>query len=291
MASLLSLSAEAFNAHPHVLDATLGRALAYLGSALLFGMRLWLGTIHSASFVRLTPYRVTALLAGMAGALLVTHGALVEAINPFALATSSQESTVSLDDYQRLLQTSFGTAWIVYCALLALGVLLIRHPLSWLMAVGSAGALAASSHAGELGLPTPGYLLGLMHLVLALLWLGGLAILAVGRLGESWRAEHAAVQRFSRFALPAFALILLSGVARLAWQVWLEQGLSMLYLVFLALKLSVAAAIIFSAWRLRHVLQHGATDDPAYDHHLGSELFFAAVLVFITALLTQIPPN
>jgi putative copper export protein len=291
MAPLLSLSADAFSAHPHVLDATLGRALAYLGSALLFGMRLWLATIRSASFVRLTPYRVTALLAGLAGALLVTHGALVEAIDPFALAVSSQESTVGLDDYLRLLHTSFGAAWIAYSALLVLGVLLIRHPLAWLMALGSAAALAASSHAGELGLPTPGYVLGLIHLVLALLWLGGLAILAAGRLGESWHAEHAAVKRFSRFALPTFALILLSGVARLTWQVWLEQGLSVLYLVFLGLKLFVTAGIMFSAWRLRHVLQHGAADDPAYDHQLGSELFFAALLVFTTALLTQIPPN
>src|SRR5690606_24553070 len=68
---LSSASIEAFADHPHVLDGSLGRTLAYSALAIMLGLRLWLGVIRDAGPARLVPYQLTALGAGFAGAFMV----------------------------------------------------------------------------------------------------------------------------------------------------------------------------------------------------------------------------
>lgn len=279
--------------HPHVLDGSLGRTLAYLGLAIVIGLRLWMGAIRSTGPARLFPYQLTALIAGIAGAFLVVHAALSEAVDPFSSPFSMQESPIALADYQQLLlHTTYGNAWLAYCGLLIMGILLVRQPWpAWLAVVGSAAALAACGHSGEYGLAAPLYWAGAMHLLLALGWIGGLVVLIVGRLGGGWRAEYQALQSFSRLALPLFLIIVLMGVIRLGLQYWYEQGMSVVYVGVLLLKLIAVAGVIISAARLRKILQSPAVTESEYDNKLGTEIFFAALLILSTALLTQLPPR
>lgn len=288
-----SKSIEAFIDHPHVLDGSLGRALAYLGLAILLGLRLWIGPLRNAVPARLLPYQLVALTAGLGGAFLVVHAALAEAVDPFSTPFSMQEVPITLADYQQmLLHTSYGNAWLAYCALLVLGVWLLRHALpAWLAAIGGAFALAACGHSGEYGLTTPLYWVGALHLLLALVWLGGLLMIVVGRLGDMWRIEYAGLQSFSRLALPLFLLIIAMGITRLVLQYSYEQGLSPLYVAMLVLKLGAVAGIVFSAARLRRLFKDAAAPESQYDNKLGMEIFFAALLILATALLTQLPPR
>src|SRR3546814_20919362 len=76
---LSSRSVEAFADHPHVLDGSLGRTLAYLALAIVLGLRLWIRAIRDTGPTRFIPYQLTALVTGFAGAFLVIHAALAEA--------------------------------------------------------------------------------------------------------------------------------------------------------------------------------------------------------------------
>ena len=288
-----SRSIEAFIDHPHVLDGSLGRTLAYLGLSIVIGLRLWMGILHSNRPMRLMAYQFTALAAGFAGAFLVVHASLSEAVNPFSSSFTMQDVPISFADYkQMLLHTSYGNAWLIYLSLLAAGILTVRYAWpAWLCATGSAFALAACGHSGEYGLTAPLYWFGAIHLLLGLTWIGGLCILVTGRLGEGWRIEYAALQSFSRLALPLFLLIVLMGMIRLGLQYWYEQGLGMVYVAILLLKLAAVAGVVISAARLRKLFRTAAINESQYDDKLGTEVFFAALLVLATALLTQLPPK
>lgn len=292
---LSSRSIEAFIDHPHVLDGSIGRTLAYLAVSLLLGLRLWLG-IPQGRHIRLLPYQITILIAGFAGAFLVIHGALSEAVDPFAAAFSMQEVPVFFSDYRHmLLRTMYGNAWIAYGVSLAAGVLLARRPWpGWICAVGAGAALAVCGHSGEYGLRQPLYWAGAIHLLLALSWFGGLAVLVVARLGGGWQADLPALRFFSRVALPLFILIVLTGGMRLGLQYYYEQGLGAIYLIMLGFKLAAIAGVVWSAARLRGLLRapaFGEDESGRYDNGLGTEMFFAALLIFATSLLTQLPPK
>lgn len=290
---LSSRSIEAFADHPHVLDGSLGRTLAYLALAIMLGLRLWIGAIRSTGPSRLGPYQLTALIMGFAGAFLVIHAALAEAVAPFSSPFSMQVSTITLADYrQLLLHTTYGRAWLAYGALLTAGILLVRRPwFAWPAGIGAAFALAACGHSGEYGLYTPLFWFGAVHLLLALTWVGGFVVLVTGRWGSSWRAEYPALHSFSRLALPLFLLIILMGVIRLGLQYWYEQGLGPVYVAILLLKLIAVTGVVASAAGLRKMLGNQAVTESRYDQKLGNEVFFAALLILSTALLTQLPPR
>ncbi|HZV61552.1 MAG TPA: hypothetical protein VFF75_03980 [Methylophilaceae bacterium] len=287
-----SRSIEAFTNHPHVLDGSLGRALAYLGLSLVIGLRLWMGILRNAGPANLHVYQWTGLVAGFTGAFLVIHASLAEAVDPFSSSFSMQETAITFADYrQMLLHTDYGIAWLVYLGLLIVGIMQIRRAWpSWIAAIGAALALAACGHSGEYGLDAPLYWLGAIHLALALAWLGGLCVLVTGRLGSTWRIEYEALQAFSGVALPLFLLIVLLGLIRLGLQYGYEEGLGPLYVSILVLKLIAVTGVVVSAARLRKLLRHGGKEQ-AYDNKLGMEIFFAGLLILATALLTQLPPK
>ena len=143
---LSSASIEAFTDHPHVLDGSLGRTLAYFGLSIIIGLRLWMGILRNSGPAGLRVYQLTALAAGLIGAFLVIHASLSEAVDPFSPAFSMQETTIAFADFrQMLLHTSYGNAWLAYVALLLGGILLVRHAWpAWIAAIGAAFALAAN---------------------------------------------------------------------------------------------------------------------------------------------------
>ena len=98
--------------------------------------------------------------------------------------------------------------------------------------------------------------------------------------------------------MPLFLLIILIGVTRLGLQYWYEQGIGQVYVAILVLKLIAVAGVVISAAGLRKILKNRAAtegrDDQKqsrYDQKLGNEVFFAALLILSTALLTQLPPR
>lgn len=289
---LSSRSIDAFIDHPHVLDGAIGRTLAYLATSLVLGLRLWMH-IPQGRDIRFRPYQISALIAGFAGAILVIHGTLAEAVDPFSTAFSMEEAPVYFSDYRHmLLHTIYGNAWIAYAVLLTAGVLMIRRPwTAWLCGLGAGVALAVCGHSGEYGLDEPLYWVGTAHLLLALTWIGGLAVLVMARLAGGWQADLPALQYFSRVALPVFILIVLSGLTRLGLQYVYEQGLGAIYLLMLGCKLLAVVGVMASAARLRAMLKAQPFSEGRYDNGLGTEVFFAALLIFATALLTQLPPK
>jgi len=288
-----SASIKAFTDHPHVLDGALGRTLAYLGLSIVLGLRVWIGILRDAVPQRLVAFQITAIVAGLAGAFLVINASLSEAVDPFSSSFSMQQTTPTFTDYQQmLLHTAYGKAWLLYLGLLAAGILLVRHAwAAWGAAVGAGFALAACGHSGEYGLGASLYWFGAVHLLMALTWVGGFCVLLAGRLGEKWRIEYAALQTFSRIALPLFAVIVLLGLIRLALQYEYEDGLGALYVAMLILKLVAVGGVIAGAAGLRRLLQNAHADENAYDNKLGTEIFFAGLLILATALLTQLPPR
>ncbi|MFZ5655441.1 MAG: hypothetical protein ACOY42_13730, partial [Pseudomonadota bacterium] len=176
-----------------------------------------------------------------------------------------------------------------YAGCLALAVL-PQAGLARIGILGSLLALAASTHAAGSGLGSPRYWLHVLHLAAALTWLGGLAVLCTARFGRARAAGPPQLQAFSRAALPLFLIAVATGIAGVAAQ--LEYALSAVYLAVLGLKLAAVAGVAAAARRLRLLLrQPAAADfDVRYDGTLGTEIFFAALLLLAAALLTQVSP-
>lgn len=279
--------ADLFAVHPHLLDAALGRTLAYFSTALVLGLRFW-AQVGGPVPHGLRRYGLLALAMGLVGAFLVLHASLDESLDPFAVDDSSQASG-ALDGYGRLiLQTRFGQAWLAFATCLAVGVAGCRHALpSWLGGLGLCAALVASSHAGERGI-TLLFGIDLLHLALALFWLGGLALLVWCHLGGACEAGAALRQRFSTLALPVFMSTVATGLLRTGVQLWNEGGMTLPYLAVLAMKLAAVAGVMIAASRLRRLLAAGA--DARTRDGLSLEAFFAALVLFLTGLLTQLPP-
>jgi putative copper export protein len=287
--------AEALGAHPHVLDGGLGRALAYFGLALCFGIRVWPDLVRDVDLKSLVGLRVSAAACGLVGMLIALNATAVELAAPFrpqgqdlGIATLAELHTV-------LLGTTFGNAWLGYAACLVLGTVFGNYrPVAWAAVLGMGLALALAGHAGEYGWSGPALWIDLLHLTFALMWLGALALLVAGRLGKTWAPERDALLRFSRIALPMFGAILLTGLVRLYVQYENQGGyLGGAYLLMLGLKLCAVLGVVVAAAGLRRQLRDSGdlSWERRYDNGLSSEVFFAALVVFATSLLTQLPPT
>jgi putative copper export protein len=276
---------QSFAETSHILDSALGRALVYLSMAILLGTRLWRDGL--AVMVATRHLRLAALLSGAAGCLLLVYATLAQlSPNPDAMSLSP----ISWPDFQAFMfHTSVGIGWLVFLAGLSISVVLIEHKASWLGILAMLLSVSANSHAGEYGLLSLTYATDLLHLSLALLWSGGVLVLVVLRLGKTSIADSKQLKRFSRLALPLFLLILLSGMARLMIQYGHDQGFAVLYITMLALKLMAVAGVAWSAYGLRQQLKRTNIDDGHYDNRLSMEIFFIAILIFATAIFTQLP--
>lgn len=189
-----------------------------------------------------------------------------------------------------LLQTQYGQVWLVYVFLLLLTAVSWPQPYGLgLNLFGLVVCLAINSHAAEQGI---GLLLGwhVLHLACMLCWLGGVLMIGLTRLAQLGTTERQALARFSAWILPVFLLGLFSGVARLAW-VWGEHGtLHHAYWMAIACKMILILAVCCCAWKLRKILRHLPWQGERYDEVITIEFFFALLLLFAAALLTQLPP-
>lgn len=281
----ISRSAEFLAQHPHLLDAGLARLLSHLAVALLFGAELWQYLAghrrpHSGW------WRVAVFGCGIAGAWLAVRTAALGAGADWTGLAPVDRSPAWSSYSAVLLDTRYGSAWLAYSACLALAVLPLRM-LAWGGMIGSLLALAATTHAAETGLAGAPYWLHATHLAAALGWLGGLAHLCTARLGRPPHAGLPQLRAFSKAALPLFVLAAATGFAGLVWRQ--AQGFSLAYLAILGLKLAAVAGVAQAAWRLRKLLRNPeAGFDRHYDGTLGTEIFFAALLLLAAALLTQL---
>jgi copper resistance protein D len=285
---------EALLVHSHLLDGALGRAAAYMATALLMGLLLW-HSHHVSAYSNLR-WSVSAVMLGWLGALMVLHGILAEQAAPFQTPGSMGNASITANQVMHLLfQTGMGHSWMLYLLLLTLAATLVnirfvRLP-TWLLLSLPGGmllCLAATSHAGEQGLGTWIFWLDVTHMGLALTWLGGLMVMAISRLSGGHAFTWAHLRTWSRLALALFSGALLTGVLRLYAQFAENGTLAWTYIGVLLIKAAAIAGIIVAAAGLRKLL-HGQENSQRYDRSLSNEVFCAFMLVMATAMLTQLP--
>lgn len=285
MESLLA-GLQSFTETSHILDGALGRALVYLAIALLLGIRLWRD--HLKVPVSSLHLRPIAGWSGFTGCLLLLYATLAQLAPP----TDNMQLLLPnwQDAYVLLFHTSVGMGWLMFLASLVLAVAFIEHRASWLPILGMLLAVSANSHAGEYGLGSAAFLSDFLHLSAALLWAGGVLVMMGVRLGLDGAVmmNGDRLRRFSRVALPLFLFILASGLGRLLVQYGNTEGFSSLYIAILVLKLAAIAGIMGSAYGLRRQLNADINDE-RYDNGLSVEVFFLAIMIFVTAMLTQLP--
>ena len=132
-----------------------------------------------------------------------------------------------------------------------------------------------------------------LHVVFAQLWLAG--VISLG-----WQAKsieitsdiwHLRLARFSKWALPAMSLILLSGVFLSNWTVASWPGLlATPYGLLLMLKLMMVAGVLVCAWQLRLWLRTNLLSNATARTWLTSEISLALAVVFIASWLASTVP-
>jgi len=278
-------------AHAHLLDGTLGRALAYMAAGIIIGLTVWqqLGVMFNAR----KAWAGIAWGLGATGAIMVLHGILADQADPFQSPTRMGNSVMTWQQAGDLLMhTHIGLWWMAYLSILTLACIGLFS--SWprhfmILQVGLVFALSATSHAAEQGLWTAVFWVDVAHLALGLSWLGSLTVLAVNRLGGHAWIGLSELRAYSRFALPVFIAILLTGAIRLGLQFAVDNRLSWAYLGVLLIKLFAITGVVLSAAKLRGILSHTTPADADYDYHLTYEVFCACMLLLATTMLTQLP--
>jgi copper resistance protein D len=269
----------------HILDSTLGRSLVYLATASLIGIRLWRSYFHLVTPLPYLPW--IALASGVLGCLLLMYSTLAQ-LAPFTdtmlLAILSWEDIGTF-----LFHTSVGKGWLAFLTALLTAVIWIERKASWVAVLVMLVSLSANSHAGEYGFFNAIFWIDLLHLALAMLWSGGVLVLLYLRLSVANVTDGSYAGRFSKLALPLFLLLSASGIFRLMMQYETDRSLSELYVGVLLLKLAAIAGVIWSAHGLRKQLKARHFDDRDFDNGLSIEVFFMAILVFLTAMITQLP--
>jgi putative copper resistance protein D len=269
----------------HILDSTLGRSLIYLATALLTGIRLWLSYFHLVTPLPYLPW--IALASGVLGCLLLMYSTLAQ------LAPSTDTMMLPILSWEDigtfLFHTSVGIGWLAFLMALLTAVIWIERRASWVAVLVMLVALSANSHAGEYGFFSAMFWIDLLHLALAMLWSGGVLILLYLQLGIANTSDGSCAGRFSKLALPLFLLLLASGIFRLMMQYETDRSLSELYVGVLLLKLAAIGGVILAAHGLRKQLKSGSLSDNDFDNGLSIEVFFMAILVFLTAMITQLP--
>jgi copper transport protein len=220
------------------------------------------------------------------------------------------------------LGTSFGRSWLAGLGFTLLaglavagltrgpGVSAARHE-TWqsVLAAGAAGlalAVANMGHARTEGNPTLGVPSAAIHLLAVAVWVGGLAALVV--LGASaWSAVpqadrnplvHRLVARFSRLALAAVAVLVVTGTVNSVLDLAAVSDLwRTTYGRVLSTKIALlVVALLFGAWHLRVAPRRLAAPDPAGDparsFRRSSTLelvVLGAVVGFASALVALVP--
>jgi len=201
-----------------------------------------------------------------------------------------------------LLDTQFGTAWLVRMALLALVVATARRavPVALLAAAGMLCALAWMGHAGAAasGAQRAGELAAdAAHLLAAGAWIGTLpALVAALRRDPDVRARAALTQRYSRLATAAVIVILSTGIVNTRFRVGSLAALFgsdygqvlLAKIALVALMLGVAAA---NRWLLTPRLAAGDVRAAiALTRNARAEILLGALVIALVGVLGITPP-
>jgi copper transport protein len=244
----------------------LDRFLAYCGGLVLVGGLIYLRLAWPEA---LTHRRVRGFLVGSACVAVTASLASIPLEAAYSTARASNLFTGAA--LSRVVDMRFGTAALWRCALLALLVLAIgllvgrawtakRVVLELLVVTLGMAVLASFAYAGhgDTGRLVPlGFTSDIVHLAAASAWLGGIAALAVAsRAGGPAEESTLVAARFSKIALPAIFLVVLSG----SIQGWRQVGSwhalwHTTYGRLLILKVGVVAGIVIIASASRDVVR------------------------------------
>ena len=287
----------------------LARALAFLGTLVVVGGTLFLVWRWP---VALTWREVRRFLfvAGATGLVASVASVSLQAAYSTGDGTSALFDGGSIGD---VLDARFGRAAIVRVVVLAAFVVALgaqdvlavvvraargSRVAAALLGVASGIALATFAYAGH-GYtgewPVAAFILDVVHLGAAGLWLGGLVVLAVALRGHRSPADRRdGATRFSRLALPAIALVVISGMV----QGWRQvHGWAALwhtdYSRLLVVKVLVVLAIVVVASAAREAVKDRFADRATLTElhqSVGVELALAVAVLAVTAALVVTPP-
>ena len=193
----------------------------------------------------------------------------------------------------RLLIFQMVSMWMSFLVWLTL-----RHSVTAnrLIMAGLVFAMGCSAFAGHAASATETFVQsgsGVLHILLAQLWLSGVLGLATAAwLDRSgvvpWRQSLGA---FSRAALPIMALTVISGLSIASWSVGSWPALFVTpYGVWLMLKVTVVMAVLWCAWKLRQWLRHTESQLSSGKFWIGCELFFAVTVLCLASMLASAVP-
>jgi hypothetical protein len=303
----------------HFFDGLLARTLAFAGFALLVAPALWRLAISDR---RLPPDVHTAVtLSGFVlvfvGSGLALNAVVLDALRPVSGSLGGRATRPELTLFWQgltpiLTATYYGRTWLgcVSALALALGVFVFRRRNNGAVGACVLGAFlfwTRLGHAADTTWLSAGFGAQLAHGGLILVWLAGLSLLALGRFSGAVEIRAHELTRFSRCAVRTLPLALLGGALRLFDLYRQNPGawLNSVYGWAFALKLLSVGGLLATASRLRTWLNKnhtplevtagttagtdGSTGMSAFDSVFTFEILLAAVILLLSALLSQLP--
>jgi copper transport protein len=294
-------------------ETTLGRWWFYLGASLFGGVlaawKLVLGPLlaDGPADIQAALHRRAHRLIVLGGVLLVV-GTLYTAVAQAAAAADVpllQAFGQPLSDL--LLRGRFAAIWWPRIGLEVASLLLVAFAGLEGLAADCALAMlpgvlltsSLTSHGAALPeIASVGIVVDWLHIAGATAWVGGLVGLLIS-LPVLWR--HGGVSqltaRFSRFALAASAIVVLSGVVQAfveigSWSAMVDTAYGELVVVKIALLGAMLALAAFNTWQGRLVSSGEAKigHPRVLPRGVGAELLLGVVVLAVAAVLTGTPP-
>jgi copper transport protein len=269
----------------------IARAVAFVGTLVLAGGLLFL----SWRWAEALAWRAVRKFVIDAG-LVATVATILTVPLQAAYSTGDRGALVDAGALGDVLSARFGRAALVR-AIVLLGLVFVarrRTVRPWIVLAGAAvafGTFAYAGHGSTGSWPLGAFVTDVVHLGAAALWLGGLAVLGVAALARyEADALRDGAARFSRVALPAIGVVVVSGTIQ-GWRqvhgwnaLWHTE-----YARLLVVKVLVVVAIVIVASASRDALRARGTFDDLR-HGVGIELALAVVVLGVTASLVVTIP-
>jgi copper transport protein len=262
-----------------------GKTLLYAGLAILLAAAVLGLTVLEGRVPHRLPLLVGGALAALVGALLLAWSQAADAGVGMATFLGSQAGTSTL----RLLVVVALTLSVA-----ALAAVLPERVGLLAVGVGAALAFAARVTGGHAAAASPAWpqeLLQWLHAIAASLWIGGLVLVL-----SDGQPERAVVVRYSRLALIAVAVVLITGVARAVNELGgpskVLDVLATSYGITLAAKVALVVTLIGAgAWNRARSIPRLETDDGRMLRRVvGGEVLVAVGVFGLTGLLTSLAP-
>ncbi|MES2644560.1 MAG: CopD family protein [Myxococcota bacterium] len=258
----------------HLLDGALAHAAAVFGLALGTARETWRAATgaepgEGGGLRRLAP----ALLGVAVGLHLIVGIVVVD--KPFVAAVTT------------LLRDTFYGASLGVFAAASLGTVTLRGRWRGLAALGAAWGLARLGHAASAGTWSAAMVWTTLHIVAAVVWLGGLGMAVWGGARD--------VRRFGRVALGCVGVLGITGGLRTAQLVgagWDRLGdgpEGVTWIAALLMKGGVVGVALVCAWRARRALRTDGSAAAVTAAAVTGELYAVGIVVILAALLARLP--